>query len=78
MPHIPSSGRHRRRKGALDQLLAPGFHDSLLTTVPLLPDTWGRITSIRTHRPPPIWVRQFAARHRISVNTVYSMMEKLE
>lgn len=77
MQHLPSSGRHRKRKGALDQLLAPGFHDSLLTSVPLLPDTWGKITSYRTHRVSMREIRRMAARHRLTVEAIKKMLEKL-
>jgi hypothetical protein len=75
--HIPSSGRHRKKNGSYDQLVAPGFTDTLLSSVPLLPDTWGRITSNRTHRVSRRTIEFLAVKHSLPVATIRKMLERL-
>jgi hypothetical protein len=74
---VPSTCRHRKKKNVFDTLLPPGFCDSLASAVPLLPDTWGRITSNRTHRVSKTSVNFLAAKHGLSPDTIRQMLRKL-
>jgi hypothetical protein len=74
---ITSSGRHRKKNGSFDQLLPPRFTDTLLSSVPLLPDTWGRITSNRTHRVSRHSIEFLARKHDLPAATIRKMLERL-
>ena len=72
---IPVSCRHRKTKNRIDIMAPPGMNYSIVRS--LLPDTWGRITSNRTHRVSMQTIREAAVYHRITVSAIRKMLEKM-